>query len=226
MRAAAGRSGPQELHATLAQLHAADPSAREAAARQLAALRDPSAAPLLAAALHDSELRVHTAAEASLWTLWCISGDVAADAALQAGIRIMSAAAAAAGAQALEDALDAFTEVTKMAPDFAEGHNKRATVLYLLKRYDASLEACERVIALNPQHFGALSGGGMCALSWGDMDVALRWFRAALEINPRLEGALQYVQMLERATAKAREGGGATEGAAPEDNTGAGGASA
>jgi tetratricopeptide (TPR) repeat protein len=194
----------QELHATLLQLHARDASARVAAARQLAALGDPSACALLASALHDADERVHAAAEASLWSLWARSGDTSVDIALQAGIRIMSAAAAAAGPGALEDALSAFTAVTEMAPHFAEGWNKRATVLYLLKDYKASLEACERVVALNPVHFGALSGGGMCALSRGELPAALRWFRAALAVNPRLEGAAQYVDMLERATEKLR----------------------
>ncbi len=150
-------------------------------------MRDPSAAPLLAAALHDADERVHAAAETSLWALWSLSGDAAVDAQLQVGMRALSAAAAAAGPAALNDALDAFTAVTEAAPLFAEGWNKQATVLYLLKQHAASLAACERVVALNPAHFGALSGGGMCALSRGDLSIALRWFKAALSVNPRLE---------------------------------------
>jgi tetratricopeptide (TPR) repeat protein len=198
------RNAAQELHATLAQLRAPDEATRRAAASALGAL-DPAAAPLLASALHDSSAAVHAAAEASLWALWARSGDAAIDAMLQSGMRTLAAAAAAAGPSALHDALQAFTAVTEAAPSFAEGWNKRATVLYLLKEYEASLECCRRVIALNPVHFGALSGGGMCALSRGDLPEALRFFTGALKVNPRLDGAAQYVIMLTEATEALRE---------------------
>ena len=86
-------------------------------------------------------------------------------------------------------------------------------MLYLQKEYAASLEACEHVIELNPTHFGALSGGGMCALSRGDVRGALQWFQAALSVNPRLEGAAQYVSTLKEHAERMRDamGGDADE---------------
>jgi hypothetical protein len=43
-----------------------------------------------------------------------------------------------------------------------QGYNKRATVLYLLGRFQESVEECRTVLSLNPYHFGAASGMGLC----------------------------------------------------------------
>ena len=43
-----------------------------------------------------------------------------------------------------------------------QGYNRRATVLFLLGRYQESIEDCQLVLELNPYHFGAASGMGMC----------------------------------------------------------------
>ena len=43
-----------------------------------------------------------------------------------------------------------------------QGYNKRATVLFLLQRYQESIHDCKLVLDLNPYHFAAASGMGMC----------------------------------------------------------------
>jgi tetratricopeptide (TPR) repeat protein len=135
------------------------------------------------------------------WSLWMRSGDESVDTLMATGMRTMEAASTpAGGVAALEAALVAFTSAAALQPTYAEAWNKRATVLYLLKRFTHSLQDCERVVALNPDHFGALSGGAMCALSLGELAVAMRWFKAALAVNPRLDAAKKYVAMLSKAT--------------------------
>jgi Flp pilus assembly protein TadD len=44
------------------------------------------------------------------------------------------------------------------------------------------------VLRLNPHHFGAASGQGLCHLALGQYAEAARCFRRALAIHPRLEG--------------------------------------
>ncbi len=217
------------VQTALSELRSGDtPSRRAAAAHTLAALGDASLAPLLAFALHDEDADVHSAVEESMWALWLRSDDAEVDALMERGANSLRAAAVV-GADALRDALAAFTEVTCLLPAFAEGHNKRATVLFLLKDFAESLAACERVLALNPHHFGALSGAGMCAANSGDEAASERYFAAALLVNPRLDAAREYVATLQRrrqrnsARRQQQQEGGQDENKGGDDDQSGGG---
>ena len=195
------------------------PSRRAAAAHTLAACGDPQLAPLLSAALHDVHEEVHGAVEEALWALWLRSGDQQTDALMQRGAASLQAAAVV-GADALRDALAAFEAVTVRQPSFAEGWNKRATCLFLLKDYAASLRDCTRVVKANEQHFGAWSGAAMCALNLGDESAAKAYFARALAINPRLQAAQRYVQALDaRMKERRREEGDLEDGEDEEGGT-------
>lgn len=71
-------------------------------------------------------------------------------------------------------------------PDYAEGWNQRATVRYLLGDYDASLADIDRVLALEPRHFGALAGRVLIYLAQGKRQLALKDMVNALAIHPFL----------------------------------------
>jgi len=89
-----------------------------------------------------------------------------------------------------------YTLVIEAAPDFAEGWNRRATVAYLLGDYAGSLEDIDRVLALEPRHFGALSGMGLVLLELDRPEEALEAFERTLEVNPYALGAQQNIQRL------------------------------
>ena len=55
--------------------------------------------------------------------------------------------------------------------------NRLATLKYLTGDFAESVELCERVLALKPHHFGALSGICMCHAKLGD-DAAVAYWRA------------------------------------------------
>ena len=69
-------------------------------------------------------------------------------------------------------------------PDFAEAWNTRAILYYLQGDYRKSIADCQRVIQLNPVHFGALHGLGLCYAQLGEYRRAIAAFQRALEIQP------------------------------------------
>jgi len=84
-------------------------------------------------------------------------------------------------------ALDYLDRVTLLSPDYAEGWNKRATVFFLIDDYAKSIADIERVLALEPRHFGAMSGLGIILQEIGDESHAIEVFEQALGINPTLD---------------------------------------
>ncbi len=84
----------------------------------------------------------------------------------------------------LSRAEEILTDLIHDQPDFAEAWNRRAVLYYLQKQYRKSLMDCRQVLDLNPIHFGALHGLGLCHAALGDYSAAIRAFRQALEIQP------------------------------------------
>src|SRR5689334_5552987 len=87
----------------------------------------------------------------------------------------------------LDQAETVFSRVIGAAPEFAEGWNKRATVRYMAKDYAGSIADCRETLARNPNHFGALSGQGLCHIARGEYREAAELFRRTLAVHPHLE---------------------------------------
>ena len=111
---------------------------------------------------------------------------------------LMNQGLAAMARHDLRAALGKFEQIVKIAPGFAEGWNKRATVYYLIGNYSGSLQDIERTLNLEPRHFGALSGRGLVLLELEDMKAALASFEAALKVYPQLSGASHNAKALRR----------------------------
>ncbi|MEP4770685.1 MAG: tetratricopeptide repeat protein [Roseibium sp.] len=96
-------------------------------------------------------------------------------------------------------ALDLLDVVVILKPSFAEGWNRRATVHYMREEFGRSLVDIERTLALEPRHWGALSGLAIIQRRLGFEADALATFKKALEIHPGLENAAEAVKTLEKA---------------------------
>lgn len=96
-------------------------------------------------------------------------------------------------------ALDLLDVVVVLKPSFAEGWNRRATVHYMREDFGKSLVDIERTLALEPRHWGALSGLAIIQRRLGFETDALATFKRALEIHPGLENASEAVETLEKA---------------------------
>lgn len=101
-------------------------------------------------------------------------------------------------------ALDFLDQVVVLKPDFAEGWNRRATVHFLAGNFSKSMADIERTLALEPRHFGALSGMGSIFLETGKKEPALAAFRKVLDVYPQLRDIQKQVGDLEEQLAGSR----------------------
>ena len=123
--------------------------------------------------------------------MWMESGSATVDV-------LMSRAGKAIQAEDHALALDLLDVVVILKPSFAEGWNRRATVHYMREDFGKSLVDIERTLALEPRHWGALSGLAIIQRRLGFEGDALSTFRRALEVNPGLENATKAIEDLEK----------------------------
>lgn len=158
----------------------------------LASAQDGGRADELLDRLAQPDLRNWSVVEEEIYMLWSRSGSPAAD-------YLLSQGRAALAAGDMEAAYNHLTALTDHAPDFAEGWNARATMFFEANRYGPSIADIQRVLALEPRHFGALTGLGFMLEDMGEFQDALRAFRAAQAIHPHRDEINEAVNRVERA---------------------------
>lgn len=129
--------------------------------------------------------------ELTIWRIWLEVDDSEVAQHLRRGSQAMAH-------REFERALVSFNAAVELAPDMAETWNKRATLHYLMGSYEESIEDIRRTLALEPRHFGALSGLGKVLLALHDEEGALKAFEAALKVNPHMPGVDAYVRRLSK----------------------------
>ena len=129
--------------------------------------------------------------EGTIWEIWTESENANVNRAMLIGIASMHAGQ-------LGTALNKFNEVIQLAPDFAEGWNKRATIFYLMKKIDRSVNDIAQTLKLEPRHFGALSGLGLINQAIGQNKAAIKAFEHALDLNPHLPGLKEKVTKMKK----------------------------
>jgi len=125
----------------------------------------------------------------NIWGIWTEIDDQTAYQEMLQGIDAMAE-------HDFKTALVFFDDVISKYPAFAEGWNKRATVYYLMGRFDESLNDVEATLDLEPRHFGALSGKGLILMAKGDYVLAIKAFEHALETNPHMPDVLMRIRVL------------------------------
>jgi len=125
-----------------------------------------------------------------IWQRWTANDDPEVSQLMQTGIRALNYST-------YRRALQSFDRVIEMAPEFAEGWNKRATLYYHIKEYRRSIDDIKETLRLEPRHFGAWSGLGLVSIAQENYSGALAAFKKALSINPHIANIRRYVQKLE-----------------------------
>ena len=129
------------------------------------------------------------AIEQRIWAKWLVSKSDTTN-------LLMSRVKTAVDGKDLEVALRLLDAIVEINPDYVEGWNRRATLHYMRKEFGRSLADIRRVLALEPRHFGALTGLGLIMQELGDEKRALDAFRKALDVNPHLQRVPDMVKSL------------------------------
>ena len=128
-------------------------------------------------------IRIASVFESKIWHIWMEHHDPEVENAMFLGLEALKL-------QLFEKAFGHFSLLIKLAPDYAEGWNKRATVLYLMGRFNESESDVLRTLELEPRHFGALSGQGLIRIAMEDWTGAIYFLESALKINPHMHGVI------------------------------------
>ena len=132
------------------------------------------------------------ATELKIWLIWSQDNTDEAVKALNHASVAMQAGDTAEAEGTLGDLIAAH-------PEFSEAWNRRATLYYEMGRYQASLDDIDHVLALEPRHFGALSGKGLVLHAMGRDAEAIKALKEALAVNPNMEAVKANLAEIEKA---------------------------
>ena len=165
---------------------AAAPTDRQAGDRQAAEVID-----RLLGQLHQADDEASAKViEQAVWQAWMRSGSPTVDVLVQQAEKAMAE-------KQHRIAISILSTAIELEPDFPEAWNRRATAYYLNRQFKLSLADAEKVLELEPRHFGALAGLGILHQELGDGRAALQAYRRALSIHPFLPAARRAVKELE-----------------------------
>ena len=146
----------------------------------------------LFASLHKtSDEQAAKAVEEKIWELWSRFDSPTAQVLLGQAVVAMGASENAASLEILD-------RIVASYPTYAEAWNKRATLHFALGNYEASLRDIDKVLELEPRHFGALAGRGMIYQTQENWTAALNAYREALSMNPSMTGIKNAIQELSK----------------------------
>ena len=125
----------------------------------------------------------------SIWDIWYETNDSSIEEDFYRGLESMRTGD-------LMMAVAFFTRVIDKNPNFAEGWNKRATVYYMLGKFDASMMDIHETLKLEPRHFGAMDGMGLIFIHLEQFDKAIDIYNQMLKIFPNNSFTKQKKEML------------------------------
>ena len=114
-----------------------------------------------------------------IWGEWFRSGSASID-------LMMKWSNEAVASEKYNIALDYLDQVVTLMPEFAEGWNRRATLHYTMSNFNKSMADIQKVLALEPRHFGALSGMATILERNGNKEAALKAWQRALAVYPAM----------------------------------------
>ncbi len=123
-------------------------------------------------------------------TLWSQSGSASMDLLLKRGVDALQEGDTQAAIEHLSALID-------HAPDFAEAYFTRATAYFDSGFFGPAVADLHATLALNPRHFGALTGLAFILEETEKPQKALATYRKVLELVPHDETVQEAVSRLE-----------------------------
>ena len=138
-----------------------------------------------------SDAQVIRSTENEIWEIWFAHPNSDVERLMQIGVQRMNASRQS-------EAMLIFNELTENFPDYAEAWNRRATLHYLLGNYQESIRDIEKVLALEPRHFGALSGLGLVYLQLDQLGKAKQAFEDLIRVHPNSPNAQENLRRVDQ----------------------------
>ena len=98
----------------------------------------------------------------------------------------------------LSKAYGVFSQIILEDPNWSEAWNKRATVLYMLGRYEQSQIDIDEVLKLEKRHFGALSGQGLVQIELKNYEKAINSYKEVEKIYPSMQAPKVMIPRLKK----------------------------
>ena len=91
-----------------------------------------------------------------------------------------------------------FTKLINEIPWYIEGWNKRATIRFMLNDLEGSLQDIDKVLELQPRHFGAISGSGLIYMKKKQYKNALKVYLLLNKIDPMNTDSKNFIKFLKK----------------------------
>ena len=144
-----------------------------------------------------NELKINNAAlvygtEQKIWKIWSTHPtDEKLTLKLSKGTNLMQG-------NTLSKAIEIFSDLIELDPNWAEAWNKRATALYLIGDYEGSQKDIDKVLKLEDRHFGALAGQGLVNIKLENYEKAIESYERAQEIYPAMQSPKIMIEQIEQ----------------------------
>jgi tetratricopeptide (TPR) repeat protein len=146
--------------------------------------------------LHETDSRLEAQSiEQEIWVIWFTSPNDEVN-------KLMELGSTAMANQDFKTAIEDFTKITEIEPKFAEGWNRRATARFYAGDFEGSREDVAKTLALEPRHFGALSGLGLINAAEDKGEAAIKAWEDALKVNPNMPSVEQNIEDMKEKLAK------------------------
>ena len=129
-----------------------------------------------------SDKQIIRSTENQIWEIWFAHPNSDVERLMQIGVQRMNN-------NRQSEAMIIFNQLVENFPNYAEAWNRRATLHYILGNYQESISDIEKVLSLEPRHFGALSGLGLVYLQLDQLSKAKRAFEDLIEVHPNSPNA-------------------------------------